>query len=242
MRNLSAANDRVTTGRPITNHKIKNILFDLDGTLTDPAEGITKSLQHALGGLGLPVPAQADLRSYIGPPLRHTFASFLSCNQGHLIEQGVALYRERFSTVGLYENEIYPGIAAALYELNSLSFRLFLATSKVAMFAEKILQHFQIDHHFEGVYGSHLDGRFDDKGDLLEHLLKEKQLLPSETVMIGDRKHDIIAAKRHGLLSIGVTYGFGSLEELQSAGADVLCDAPGEILNSLDRSRFERSV
>lgn len=212
---------------------IKNVLFDLDGTLTDPREGITRCIQYALEKLGQPVPAQSVLEAYIGPPLRSTFASILSSTDATMLETAVSFYRERFVAVGLFENELYAGVPLMLESLQAASLRLFVATSKVGMFAERILEHFRISRFFDGVYGSMLDGRFDNKVDLLQHLLESERLAASETVMVGDRKHDVIAARQNRVLSLGVTYGYGTSAELGAAGADVLCESPAEIVDFL---------
>ena len=212
---------------------IKNVLFDLDGTLTDPREGITRCIQYALEKLDRPVPAQSALEAYIGPPLRSTFAAILASTDAALVETAVGFYRERFASIGLFENELYEGVPLMLESLQSAPLRLFVATSKVGMFAERILEHFGLSSFFEGVYGSTLDGRYDNKVDLLRHLLESEAATAAETVMVGDREHDIIAARQNHVLSLGVTYGYGTREELKAAGAARLCDSPDEIANFL---------
>lgn len=211
---------------------IKNVLFDLDGTLTDPREGITLCIQYALEKLGLKcIPAQSELEAYIGPPLRSTFASILKTADVRLVETAVGFYRERFARVGLFENELYDGVPQMLESLRAASCRLFVATSKVGMFAERILEHFKLAHFFDGVYGSTLDGRFDNKSNLLCHLLES--LKAAETVMVGDREHDIIAAHHNRIYSLGVTYGYGTRAELCAARADALCESPHEVVDFL---------
>lgn len=211
----------------------KNVLFDLDGTLTDPREGITRCIQYALEKLKQPVPSQSALEAYIGPPLRGTFAAILASTDAALVETAVGLYRERFAAVGLFENELYAGVPSMLESLQAARLRLFVATSKVGIFAERILSHFGLSGFFDGVYGSTLDGRFDNKVDLLRHLLESESASASETVMAGDRLHDVIAARQNRIFSLGVTYGYGTREELRTAGADVLCDSPLEIADFL---------
>jgi len=203
------------------------LLFDLDGTLTDPRAGIVRSIQHALERLARPCPPEAALAACIGPPLRGTFGRLLATSDRELIERAMALYRERFAVVGLYENEIYADIPGMLDGL--LGRRMFVATSKPAVFAERIVRHFALDHHFAGVYGPDLDGRWDDKTDLLAHLLASERLAAEDAVMIGDRHADIVAAKANGVRSIGVLWGYGSREELLGAGADAVCAAPGDL-------------
>lgn len=212
---------------------IKNVLFDLDGTLTDPREGITRCLQYALEKLNRSVPSQAALEAYIGPPLRSTFMTLLESQEATLIEAAVGFYRERFSAIGLFENELYEGVPAMLASLSDASLRLFVATSKAEVFAAKIIEHFGLASFFKGVYGAALDGRFDNKADLLRHLLEAESLVASETIMVGDREHDVMAARQNNLLSLGVTYGYGSREELQAAGAALLCDSPVDVAASL---------
>ena len=203
---------------------IQTVLFDLDGTLVDPAVGITHSIQQALSKLGQPVLPQADLLQYIGPPLRQSFATLLRTTDSTLVERAMTLYRERYATVGLLENDLYPGIPALLAQLHEQPLQLFLATAKPHVYARRILAHIGLESYFAGIYGSELDGRHENKGDLLAYLLATEQLDAAATVMVGDREHDIRAARQNGLRSIGVTYGYGSVEELQAAGADVLCE------------------
>jgi phosphoglycolate phosphatase len=212
---------------------INNVLFDLDGTLTDPREGITRCIQYALEKLGRPVPLQSELEAYIGPPLRGTFAALLKSNDVEPVETAVRFYRERFSAIGLYENELYAGVPLMLESLRAASLRLFVATSKVGIYAERILAHFGIARFFDGVYGSTLDGRFDDKAELLSHLLDRESLAATETVMVGDREHDVFAARHNRILALGITYGYGTRRELTAAGADALCDSPAGIVDFL---------
>lgn len=215
--------------------KIRNILFDLDGTLTDPFVGITNCLRYSLENLNMPCPRTEELASYIGPPLRETFSALLQSSDDALIERAVALYRERFAVTGLYENRVYANVPEMLRELTSRSDKLFVATSKVKIYAEKILDHFSLGSYFAEVFGSEPGGRFDDKAELLEELIRTHNLMPGETMMVGDRKHDIIAAKKNHLWSMGVTYGYGSIEELREAGADYLCRTPMDVVRVVER-------
>jgi phosphoglycolate phosphatase len=208
---------------------LRNILFDLDGTLTDPREGITRCIQYALEKLNRPVPAQQELERYIGPPLRGAFASLLASTETELLETAVSFYRERFAPTGLFENKLYDGVPQMLASLRADRRRLFVATSKVGIYAERILEHFGLSQFFEGVYGSTLDGRFDNKADLIRHLLAGESLAAHETVMVGDREHDLLAARQNGVRSLGVTYGYGSHAELTAARADALCDSPSAV-------------
>jgi phosphoglycolate phosphatase len=208
---------------------IRNLLFDLDGTLTDPAEGITRCYRFALEGLGRTPLPRAELLRFIGPPMRENFAAMLGADDCELIERAVALYRERFARVGLYENRVYPGVREMLSALCAANFRLFVATSKVTQYSALILEHFRLAEFFISVHGATPDGSLDDKADLIARLLRLEEINAAESVMIGDREHDIRAARRNGVRSVGVTYGYGSRAELSGAGANFICGAPTEV-------------
>jgi phosphoglycolate phosphatase len=208
---------------------IENILFDLDGTLTDPIEGMTRCFHYALERMSAPLPTQAELQLHIGPPLRSTFSQIMQTSDEALIESAVNFYRERFSESGMFENEVYDGVPEMLSALQASAKRLFVATSKVQIYTERILQHFNLSKYFEGVYGSHLSGKFDNKADLIRHILVSESLAAGETLMVGDRKYDIKGAQENRCFAAGVTYGYGSAEELTEAGADYLCHSPHEV-------------
>lgn len=210
------------------------LFFDLDGTLTDPREGITRCLQYSLERLGRPVPPQSDLVQYIGPPLRWTFPRLLATDDRASIDAAVEYYRQRYTDVGLFENELYPGIPELLGALRDDEFRLFVVTAKPTVYAERILDHFDLTEYFEAVFGPHLDGRFDDKSELIAYILHERAIAPERSVMIGDRASDIAAGQANGTRTIAVTYGFGSIEELQTVGPDRICHSPSEIRRTLD--------
>jgi phosphoglycolate phosphatase len=209
---------------------METIFFDLDGTLTDPKPGITGSIQYALKKLGRPVPTQDELAWCIGPPLRGSFAKLLGGEE--LADRGVELYRERFGDVGLFENSLYPDIKATLAALKPRA-RLFVATSKPHVFAERIIDHFGLRPYFEYVFGSELDGTHVHKYDLLAFALERTATDPARALMVGDRSHDIVGAKKNGMDGIGVLYGYGSREELVEAGAKHLCATPRAILDHL---------
>ena len=211
------------------------LLFDLDGTLTDPRPGIVGSIRYALERMERASPPDDVLATFIGPPIRGTFAGLLGTTSSELVERAVALYRERFGTVGLFENAVYPGVPEMLAAAGGQAPAAFVATSKAAVYAERIVKHFGLDHHFVGVYGSELAGRFEDKAELLPHLLAVEGIAPGAAVMIGDRSVDVLAAKAAGIPSIGVLWGYGSAAELTEAGADALCGAPGQLLTCLAR-------
>ncbi len=208
------------------------IYFDLDGTLTDPKIGITRSIQYALDKLGHhTIPTEDELTWCIGPPLRASFTKLLGSEDSS--DLAVSLYRERFADIGIYENSIYADIADILTALARPGRRLFVATSKPGVFAERIIDHFGLRDHFERVFGSELDGTRSDKTHLLEYALKETSVDPSRAVMIGDRSHDIVGARNNGMSAIGVLYGYGSKEELTEAGALHVCARPRGLLEHL---------
>ena len=221
------------------------IFFDLDGTLTDPKPGITRSIQYALQKLDLPVPPQDELTWCIGPPLRASFVKMLGEARADL---AVSLYRERFGDVGLYENQVYPDIEHILAALKQSHGRLFVATSKAHVFADRIIDHFRLRDYFEHVFGAELDGTRADKGDLLAYALEKAEVDPRRTIMIGDRSHDVIGAKKNGMAAIGVLYGYGSERELIEAGASHICATPravhdhisGRISSWIGRTPFLR--
>jgi len=214
--------------------KGRALLFDLDGTLTDPRAGIVGCLRHALDRLGQPCPDDEALASFIGPPLRGTFATLLGTREAPLIEEAIRLYRERFGVVGLFENRVYDGVPDMLERLRGAG-RFLVVTSKMAEYAERIVRHFGLAPHFVAVYGAEPAGRFDDKAELVAHVLAREGLAPERTVMIGDRAFDVVAARKNGLRAIGVLWGYGSEPELRAAGAEALCPAPAALPAALAR-------
>ncbi len=210
-------------------------LFDLDGTLTDPRPGIVGCIRFALDRLGVSCPSDDVLAGYIGPPLRGTFATLLETSDAAQIEEAMRLYRQRFADTGLYENEVYEGVPAMLDTVGRVACAAYVATSKPAIYAERIVNHFGLGHHFRKVYGPELDGRWDDKAALLAHLLATEEVRPGASVMVGDRAADIMAAKANEVRSIGVLWGYGSEVELADSGADILCRTPAELADQLSR-------
>jgi phosphoglycolate phosphatase len=208
---------------------VRSVIFDLDGTLTDPFTGITGCLRHTLQALGADVPAAEDLASYIGPPIRGTFATLLGTSDSGLIEKAVAHYRSRYRETGLFENELYQGIPDLLSELTHRGLDLYIATSKLRTLALRIAAHFEIASYFRGIYGAEEGGAFDDKRELLPHLIQLEGLSPSASAMVGDRRFDVEAGKVSQCATVGVSYGYGSVEELTLAGADFICRTPSEI-------------
>lgn len=202
------------------------LFFDLDGTLTDPKEGITRCIQHALSALGAESPATEALLWCIGPPLLQSFEQLLDADRA---PRAVSLYRERFSDIGLYENAVYPGVRTLLEDLQQTGHSLHVASSKPRVFVERILEHFNLTHFFDGVYGAELDGTRSDKTELLRHALNHTGHASQQACMIGDRKHDAIGAINNQVRFIGVLYGYGDVEELTAAGARELAEDTAQL-------------
>jgi len=209
---------------------VKTLLFDLDGTLTDPKEGIVGSIRYALEKLQL-VTSKSD-QDYlwcIGPPLMESFVQMTGSEDK--AARALVFYRERFSKTGLFENQVYREIPETLLILKNAGHRLYVATSKPHVFAQQILDHFRLSDLFERVYGSELDGTRADKSELLSFLIGREALDRQNCIMIGDRKHDVMGARNNLVSSIGVLYGYGSRQELEEAGADRLCGNPSDLLD-----------
>lgn len=220
----------------------KYFLFDLDGTLTDPKEGITTCVQYALHSLGIEEPDLDKLESFIGPPLKDSFMEFYGMDEEQA-QAAVKKYRERFNDKGLYENEIYPGIAPMLQMLSEKGFRLAVASSKPTVFVEKILEHFGIRQYFKVVVGSELDGSRTSKDQVVMEALRQlfgaKPILYHEVYMIGDRRFDVEGARAMKVESVGVTYGYGGMEELREAHADYIVESVEELREFLLRELCE---
>ncbi|WP_144572401.1 HAD family hydrolase [Bacillus paramycoides] len=197
----------------------KTFLFDLDGTLTDPKEGIINSVLYALEKMGIEEGKISELDSFIGSPIQQSFAERYNMNEIE-VEQAVFYFREYLKKSGLLENKIYDGIPTLLQELKDAGNRLFVATSKPTVFAKQVIEHFQLTPFFEEIVGSNLDGTRIKKEEIIAHILQtNEELKKEEIVMIGDRKHDIIGANNNEIASIGVLYGYGSEKELSEARA-----------------------
>ena len=205
------------------------LLFDLDGTLTDPSLGITNCIRHALGELGALVPPAGDLLWCIGPPLHESFKILLDTDDDEPASEALAIYRERFGTVGLFENEVYPGVINCLKALSTAGHVLSVATSKPTVFAKRIIDHFELSEFFVAVDGSELDGTRGDKKSLIAHILERDTLQPEKVMMIGDRKYDMTGAAENGVRGVGVLWGFGSHAELSNAGAALCIDHVSEL-------------
>ena len=209
------------------------VLFDLDGTLTDPAEGITNSVAYALRKWNIEVKDKTELYKFIGPPLVDSFVKYFnfSIEEANL---AVGVYREYFSKQGIYENKLYSGIRDMLEGLRKAGKTLLVATSKPECFAKEILRYFELDGYFEFVAGATMDGSMTEKGDVIAYALKYcDEDLRSNIIMVGDREYDILGAKENGIASVGVLYGYGSREELTWSGATYLASSPKDILKIL---------
>ena len=203
------------------------VLLDLDGTLVDPGPGIIGAYRHAMHALGCPVDSADDLRWVIGPSPRATFATLLAGRADP--ETALALYRAKYGDTGLFEASVYDGVFDALEALKRAGNTLMVCTAKARVFADRIVRHFGLAPYVSAVYGPDLDGRLEDKGDLIAHILDVEHLAPRDACMVGDRRHDITAARRHGMASIGVLWGYGSEAELRAAGATRLIGAPTQL-------------
>lgn len=207
------------------------LLFDLDGTLTDPGEGITNSVMHALGKWGIEVKDRRELYSFIGPPLSVSFKKFYGFSEDDALKC-VEYYREYFRNKGIFENKLYDGIESLLGELKKSGKILILATSKPEIFAKRILDHFDLTKYFDFVAGASMDESRNKKADVIRYALDLAQITDlSRAIMIGDRDQDILGAKATGLDSLGVLYGYGDREELEGAGATYIAETVEDILS-----------
>jgi phosphoglycolate phosphatase len=215
------------------------VLFDLDGTLTDPYVGISRSFAHAMRELGRPLPDGYDYRPSIGPPMRIAF-SLLCGDDENEITRGIAIYRERYATIGLYENAVYDGVPAML-ERAAASFRLLVCTSKPYEFANRILAHFGLAGAFDAVYGAEFDGTRSNKAELMAWLLEREGLAPEAAIMIGDRSHDILAARANGVAHAAAAWGYGTPDELRAAGCTHAFAHPDDVTLAALRGLTERA-
>jgi len=211
---------------------IRYVFFDLDGTLTDPKEGITKSVAYALKSFGIHVDNLDDLCKFIGPPLKWSFMEYY-CFDEEQAEAAIAKYRERFKDIGIFENSVYDGVEIMLDTLKKAGYRLALATSKPIVFAERILNHYGIAKYFDGAFGSELNGTRTDKAEVIRYALEQTGAKPCEVIMVGDRNHDVYGALKNDMKTIGVLFGYGNREELLGAGAYKLAETVAELSDML---------
>ncbi|WP_024346482.1 HAD family hydrolase [Lacrimispora indolis] len=208
-------------------------LFDLDGTLTDPKEGITKSVQYALRHFGIETENLDALCCFIGPPLKDSFMEYYGFSEEQA-GKAIDVYREYFSGKGLYENKAYEGVAEVLQSFLNAGKKLYVASSKPEVFVRMILKHFELDSYFTFMGGADMGETRVKKADVIRYVLEECGIRDlDKTVMIGDRKHDVLGAKEIGIASVGVLYGYGSEQELKAAGADVLAETIFDLQNLL---------
>lgn len=210
-----------------------NLFFDLDGTLTDPREGIVACLRHALDHVGVDVPADDELSRFIGPPLQDSLMQLLGPERAHLVPETLALYRGRFRTAGMFENQVYAGVPEGLDALAAAGWRLWVVTSKPRVFALPILEHFGLARHFVAVHGSELSGERSEKGDLIAYVLRTEGVHAGQAAMIGDRSHDVVAARANDVRAFGVLWGYGTRTELVDAGAERLYESFLELVSDL---------
>ncbi len=201
------------------------ILFDLDGTLTDPAEGITNSVAYALAKYGIEVEDKTTLNTFIGPPLSESFRKYFKFSILQSVD-AVTKYREYYHDRGIFENRLYDGIPEMLAALKAAGKCVIMATSKPTVFAERIAVHFDFRKYFDIIVGSELDGTRVDKAEVIKEALRQAgNPAPESCIMVGDRLHDVEGAKKNGMRCIGVLYGYGSHDELTEAGADTIVDS-----------------
>lgn len=211
---------------------IKNILIDLDGTLTDPKVGITTSARYGLEKIGHPISDEINIDWIIGPPLKASLAKILNVEADHVLaEQALMGYRERFAVKGLYENHVFEGVAETLAELKRRGYRLFVATAKPTVYAKQILEHFDLAQYFTDIHGSELNGDRTNKAELIQYILAQQKLQADQCMMVGDREHDIFGARHNGIDTIAVNYGYGSQEELALAQPKYKIDHFNQLLD-----------
>ena len=213
---------------------IKYLLFDLDGTITDSAEGITNSVSYALSHMGISE-EKSKLYRFVGPPLRDSFMEYYGFSEAEA-EEGVRLYREYYAKKGIFENKVYPGIEQLLQTCRRDGKKVILATAKPQEYAGQILAYFGLDGYFDDIQGSSMDGSKVQKEDVIRCALEENQITDAnEALMIGDRRHDVLGSARFGIPCVGVLYGYGSREELASSGAKWIVDGVKELEDFLHR-------
>ena len=214
------------------------VLFDLDGTLTDSAPGIVNCLRYALDEMGIEHPDDSTIATFLGPPLKDTFGGYFGMDNAG-VDTAIAHYRVRYHDIGLFENEVYPGIPGLLDQLCDAGITLATSTSKPTVSATRILRHFDLEHHFTFIGGASLNRERNSKAEVIAHTLealgsKGIEVSSEHTWMVGDREHDILGAAQFGIPGIGVLWGYGSRDELESAGAIAVADDAGHLRRLLD--------
>ena len=212
---------------------IYSVLLDLDGTLIDSQPGIAASSLAALRALGHEPDENLDIARAIGPPLEELMQVLLKSYGDDRVAEAVVAYRQHYGESGLFQSEVYPGIGHCLKEMQQAGLRIYLATSKRAIFARRILEHLELDTYFNEIYGSVPSGELDHKPELLAHIVSEHNLRPSHGLMVGDRRHDIIGAHAVRMRGLGVLWGYGSRQELETAGADRLVESSTDLARAV---------
>jgi phosphoglycolate phosphatase len=211
----------------------RSVLLDLDGTLIDSQPGILASCLAALRALGHEPDEALDIKRFIGPPLEETMQALLQAYGDDRTGEAVAAYRQHYGESGFLGSEPYAGIGRSLEEMQQAGLRLYLATSKRETFASRILNHLGFARYFDGIHGSVPGGALDHKPELLAHVLSQHDLSPSRSLMVGDRRHDISGAHAVGMRGLGVLWGYGSRDELETAGADQLVESPADLARTV---------
>ncbi len=217
----------------------RSVLLDLDGTLIDSRPGIAASCLAALRALGHSPDETFDITPFIGPPLEDVLRVLLQTYDDERLDEAVSAYRQHYGDSGYLGSELYPGIGEALEDMRQAGLRIYMATSKREVFARRIAEHLSLAGYFDGIYGSVHGGALDHKPELLAHVLSERNLIASEALMVGDRRHDIVGAHAVKMRGLGVLWGYGSRDELETAGADHLVERTADlahtVLSMLDR-------
>jgi phosphoglycolate phosphatase len=218
---------------------LTNLFFDLDGTLTHSHEGIVRCIRHALSVCGTAPADGRELLRFVGPPLRESFACLLGTVEDARLDEAMAAYRARFDTIGIFENAVCPGIPVALETLSAAGYRLFVVTAKPTVYARRILEHFELAACFDGVYGPELSSRGYSKTSLIRDALDATRVAAASVGMVGDRGEDVLGARNNGVRAIAVSWGYGSLPELEAAGPDVIVGSAPELLEHLQAGRTD---
>ncbi|MCK1712028.1 MULTISPECIES: HAD hydrolase-like protein [unclassified Bradyrhizobium] len=207
----------------------RSVLLDLDGTLVDSQPGIAASCSAALRALGHDPGEALDIKGFIGPPLKDVLRALLRVYGDDRLDEAVAAYRQHYGESGLLGSELYPEISVAIEEMRRAGLRVYVATSKREVFARRIIENLNLAAHFDGIHGSVPGGRLDHKPELLAHLLSKQDICASQSLMVGDRQHDIAGAHAVGMRGLGVLWGYGSRDELEAASADQLVERPADL-------------
>ena len=210
-----------------------SVLLDLDGTLIDSQPGISASCLAALCALGHEPTETLDVKRAIGPPIEDMMRVLLQPYGDDRVGEAVVAYRQHYGESGLLQSEPYPGIGHSLKDMQQAGLRIYLATSKRAIFARRILEHLELDTYFNGIHGSVPSGELDHKPELLAHILSQHNVLPCQCLMVGDRRYDISGAHAVGMRGLGVLWGYGTRDELETAGADQLVDSPADLARTV---------